>query len=92
MPRNRSESAVPASIFYFFGIVMSVGCLSLIFSGNTGIIWRYEHIGVPLSWVTGACAILAFVAFEYCESRASAKPSAFLEFSMDPAARQPELS
>lgn len=99
MSSNRSESTVPvsifyvpASIFYWIGIVLSIGCLSLVFTGNTETIWRFEHIGIPLSWVAGACAILAFLAFEHLESGAPAEPAAFLEFSVEPAARQAELS
>lgn len=71
---------------------MSVGCLALIFTGNTEGVWRYEHIGIPASWVTGTCAILGFLAFEYLESGSPATPSAFLEFSVEPGGGEPELS
>ncbi|HTA47706.1 MAG TPA: hypothetical protein VK789_34945 [Bryobacteraceae bacterium] len=92
MAHNRSESTGLAFVFYWVGILMSIGCLSLVFTGNTETVWRFEHIGIPLSWVVGGCAILALVAFEYLESSAPARPSAFLEFSVEPAARQAELS
>ena len=92
MSRSRTESSVFATICYWFGILLSVGCLALILTGNTEVIWRYEHTGIPVSWVAGMCAILAFLAFEYFESRSPATPSASLEFSADAGAREPELS
>ena len=35
-------------IFYWLGIVLTFTCLALILLSNTALIWRFEHIGVPL--------------------------------------------
>jgi hypothetical protein len=57
-------------LFYWMGMVMTVACLALILAGNTEMLWRFEHTAFPLSWICAVGAVLAFVAFELCESPA----------------------
>jgi threonine/homoserine/homoserine lactone efflux protein len=56
---------------YWIGIAMTLACLVLIVAGNTELFWRFEHTPLPLSWVFAGVAVLAFVAFEFCESAPS---------------------
>lgn len=93
MSRTRSGSPLINNVFYWFAIAMATACVALVISGNTSLVWRFEHIGVPASWVAGAVAILAFLAFEYLDATSeSGAPAEFLEFSMEPAERELELS
>jgi hypothetical protein len=59
------------AVFYWIGVVMATVCFGLVFAGNTGMGWRFEHAGVPLSWVAAAAAILAFLASEFSHSVSS---------------------
>jgi len=59
--------------FYWLGTATSVLCISLAWARNTGLVWRFEHTGFPLSWAIGVIAILAFVASEYCHPAPPAK-------------------
>jgi hypothetical protein len=56
------------AVLYWSGVTMAVACFALVFAGNTLLVWRFEHAGLPLSWVAGAVAILAFMAAEFCHS------------------------
>lgn len=47
---------------------MTLACLAFIVTGNTELLWRFEHTRLPLSWLFGGAAVLAFLAFEFCES------------------------
>jgi hypothetical protein len=53
--------------FYWTGITLSGACLVLILAGNTELAWRFEHASFPLSWAFAGVAVLAFVAFEFCD-------------------------
>lgn len=79
-------------VFYWLGIVLTVTCFALILLSNTSLIWRFEHIGVPLSWIAGALAILAFLAFEYLDSTSpvKARTPAYLAY-MGHLDQEPEL-
>jgi threonine/homoserine/homoserine lactone efflux protein len=57
--------------FYWIGVAMTLACLVLIVAGNTELLWRFEHARLPLSWVFAGGAVLAFLAFEFCESAPS---------------------
>jgi len=56
---------------YWIGVAMTVACLVLTVAGNTELLWRFEHTGLPLSWALAGAAVLAFVAFEFCDSDSS---------------------
>jgi threonine/homoserine/homoserine lactone efflux protein len=59
---------------YWIGVALTLACLALIVTGNTELLWRFEHTGLPLSWALAGAAVLAFMAFEFCDS-ASSLPS-----------------
>jgi len=67
MPRNPGVTVIKDT-FYWFGVVMSIVCFVLVFARNTELVWRFEHAAVPLSWLAGAVAILAFLAAEYSDT------------------------
>jgi hypothetical protein len=56
---------------YWVGVAMTLACLVLIVAGNTELLWRFEHTGLPLSWAFAGVAVLAFAAFEFCDSASS---------------------
>jgi hypothetical protein len=93
MSARRSESPFINRTCYWLGMVMTAACLGLIFAGNTEAIWRFEHIGIPLSWVMGALAMLAFLAFEVLDSTSpSDSPAHYLDFSAEGMEQESELS
>jgi hypothetical protein len=49
---------------YWIGVAMTLACFALVLTRNTGLIWRFEHSGFPLSWKAGAAAVAAFLAAE----------------------------
>ena len=56
------------AVFYWIGVATTVGCLALIVAGNTELFGRLEHRGLPLSWIVGCVAVVAFLAAEACGS------------------------
>ena len=64
---KRNWTAGLYASFYWIGIAMTLGCFALVLAGNTGLVWRFEHPGFPLSWAFGGAAVLAFLAAEYCD-------------------------
>lgn len=54
----------------WIGVVLTLTCLAIVLAGNTAAAWRWEHAAVPLSWVLGAGAIIAFLATEWCDTQA----------------------
>jgi len=50
--------------FYWIGVVMAIATFALILAGNTDLLWRFEHRGLPLSWAVAGAAVLAFLAAE----------------------------
>jgi hypothetical protein len=56
---------------YWIGVIMVLACLGLILTGNTDLVWPFEHTGIPLSWMLGGGAVLAFLAFELCDDSSS---------------------
>jgi hypothetical protein len=56
------------AVFYWIGVATTLGCLALIVAGNTELFGPFEHRGLPLSWIAGCVAILAFLAAEACGS------------------------
>ena len=75
MQRNRAGLPVIQGAFYWtcywIGIVMAGACLFLVLAGDTESLWRFEHVHIPLSWVAGTVAMLAFLMAELCESTPS---------------------
>jgi hypothetical protein len=57
--------------FNWIGVVLTLACFVTVVAGNTELVWRFEHVGFPLSWVLAGAAILAFLATELCDSTAS---------------------
>ena len=92
--RNRfAVSGFLSYVFYSLGLVLAVACLVMVLAGNTDLVGRLNHTSVPLSWLLGIGSILAFVAFEYLESDSAERSETnYLEFSMEAAQREPELS
>jgi len=62
--------------FYWVGVAMTLACFALILAGNTELVWRFEHKGLPLSWAFAAAAVLAFLAAEFSHSARSAPSKA----------------
>jgi hypothetical protein len=52
--------------FYWIGVALALACFGLVLAGNTEGLWQFEHAQVPLSWLFGGTAILAFLAAEFC--------------------------
>lgn len=46
-------------------MVMAIACFALAFAGNTALVARFATGGIPLSWMAGAVAIIAFLAYEF---------------------------
>ena len=57
--------------FYWIGVASTLACVAFVLAGNTELVWRFEHTGLPLSWAFGGAAILAFLVDEFCDSTAS---------------------
>jgi hypothetical protein len=53
--------------FYWLGMSLAVVCFVLVFGRNSELVWRSDYLSVPLSWVAGALAILAFLGTEFCD-------------------------
>jgi hypothetical protein len=66
MDGNRSDHTIEAG-FYWIGVASSLACFFLVFARNTEFGWRFEHSNIPLSWLAGAVAILAFLAAEFLD-------------------------
>lgn len=58
-------------VFNWIGVVLTLACFAVVTASNTELIWRFEHAGLPLSWVLAGAAVLAFLATEFCDSTAS---------------------
>jgi hypothetical protein len=54
-------------MFNWMGVVLTLACFAIVLAGNTAIGWRFEHAGLPLSWVLAGGAVLAFLATEFCD-------------------------
>jgi hypothetical protein len=54
----------------WLGVVLTLACFAVVLAGNTELVWRFEHAGMPLSWVLAGAAVLAFLATELCDSTA----------------------
>jgi len=52
-------------VCYWIGIAFSVACIALVLAGNTSAVSQLEHTRMPLSWLLGILAIVAFMAAEY---------------------------
>jgi len=63
---RRVRTSVFFDAFYWIGVAMAIACLAFVLAGNTEVLWRFEHVGIPVSWAFGAVALLAFVAAEVC--------------------------
>jgi len=57
-----------ASIFYWAGVSMTVGCVAAVVVTHSAWIWRFGRRDFPLPWVFAGLAIVAFLATELCHS------------------------
>jgi hypothetical protein len=80
MTRNRI--ATIQDVFYWAGVALAFACLLLLLAGNTEIGWRLEHANLPVSWLAGALAILAFLAAEYLDSTEATPAEVDLQIEM----------
>jgi hypothetical protein len=62
----RNRVAVFYAIFYWIGVVLTIGCFALILAGNTELFYQFEHSRLPLSWMVAGGAIFGFLAAEFC--------------------------
>jgi hypothetical protein len=86
MNGNRSDHTIEAG-FYWIGVASSLACFFLVLARNTEFGWRFEHSSVPLSWLAGVVAILAFLAAEFFDR----DEVAIAEPNLPQEALQPEL-
>ena len=68
MLQHRRGSTTIQQRSYWTGVVAVLACIFLILAGNTDFAWRLEHTQLPLSWIAGIVAIVAFLVAEYCGS------------------------
>ncbi len=68
MAKNRLGLGSISTFCYWVGIAMAIACVGMIAAGNTNVLWRLEHTRLPLSWVMGIAAVLAFLAAELSDS------------------------
>jgi hypothetical protein len=54
--------------FYWIGVAMALACFAFVLTGNTKLVWRFEHTRFPLSWAFAGAAVLAFLAAEFGQS------------------------
>jgi hypothetical protein len=54
--------------FYWIGAAMTMACFALVLTGNSELVWRFEHRGFPLSWAVAGAAVVAFLVAEFCHS------------------------
>ena len=62
--------------FYWIGVIMTIACFAVVVASNINPIYRFEHSGFPLSWVSAGVAILSFLAAEFCHAPVSLKSEA----------------
>jgi hypothetical protein len=79
------------AVFYWIGVATTLGCLALIVAGNTELFGRFEHRGLPLSWIVGCVAVVAFLAAEACGSVSSQAQEAVLPAELSQASPSLEL-
>ena len=65
-------------ISYWMGIALSVLCLGLVLAGNTRTVSQLEYAKMPLAWLFGILAIVAFMGAEYLELAEPTRPDAEL--------------
>jgi len=87
MPRNPMGVPAIKDAFYWIGVTTTMACFALVLARNTELIWRFEHAGIPLSWLAGVVAILAFLGAEYSDST----PTTPTETEPSPEALQQEV-
>jgi hypothetical protein len=79
---SRARISTIQDVFYWAGVAMAIACLMLILVGNTEIGWRLEHTDLPVSWLAGAFAILAFLAAEQLDFAGATQAQADLQIEM----------
>jgi hypothetical protein len=79
---SRARISTIQDVFYWAGVAMAIACLMLILVGNTEIGWRLEHTDLPVSWLAGALAILAFLTAEQLDFSGATPAEADLQIEM----------
>ena len=54
------------AFFYWAGIVLAFVCMGLVLTKNTALVARWEHAPLPLCWIAGIAAMIAFALSELC--------------------------
>ena len=88
MRQKSSPSYIVYNIAYWTGVVLAIACFCLVLAHETSLAPRIGLAGMPLSWVLGIAAILAFLVAEQIapheppeEERWSAETSSAAETS-----------
>ena len=67
----QAEQGKWTAFFYWSGIVLALICMGLVFAKNTALVARWERAPLPLCWIAGIGAMVAFALSELCEWAAS---------------------
>jgi hypothetical protein len=54
--------------FFWIGVILALASFAFVMGHGTELVGRFEHRGLPLSWVFGVAAVLAFLAAEICHA------------------------
>lgn len=71
MSNIRRQNAGLFPGLYWTGMVMTLSSFALILLSNTDFGYGFEHTRVPLSWMLGGMAVVAFVVAELCHPAVS---------------------
>jgi hypothetical protein len=52
---------------YWIGVIMAVASVFFVVAQNTTLVWSLDGASVPLSWVFGGLAIIAFMVYEHLD-------------------------
>ena len=67
MATTRRNSPLMQDATYWIGVMMAVACVFLVLAKNTTLVSPLDRGSVPLSWVFGGLAIIAFVVYEHLD-------------------------
>jgi hypothetical protein len=67
MATTRQDSLLMQNATYWIGVIMAVACVFLVVAKNTSLVSPLDRGPVPLSWVLGGLAIVAFAVYEHLD-------------------------